>query len=162
MSTMIYKGIEGTCEVSVDDGVLFGKLILKGDLITYEAKTPAGLKREFRAAVDDYLEHCKAKGRDPDRPFKGVFNIRVAPEEHEWAVRCAKAQRKTLNAFVRKAIKAHCALHEGRAIISQVASAQEAVRTTAVHQAPRTAAPSSRTIIGIDRSTARVKMELAQ
>jgi len=154
---MIYKSIEGTCEVSVDDGVLFGKLILKGDLITYEAKTPAGLKREFRAAVDDYLEHCKAKNREPDRPFKGLFNIRIAPEEHEWAVRCAKAQRKTLNAFVRKAIKAHCALHEGTALINQAAGRWDA---SLGQNAPRPSMPGSRTIIGTDLAAA-VKMELA-
>lgn len=158
MSTMIYKGIEGTCEVSIDDGLLFGKLILKGDLITYEAKSPAGLKREFRAAVDDYLEHCKAKGREPDRPFKGVFNIRVAPEEHEWAVRCAKAQRKTLNAFVRKAIKAHCAFHEGAAFINQAAGR---VDMPVVQPAPRTSTPRSRTFIVTDHTASPVKMELA-
>ncbi len=161
MSTMIYKGIEGTCEVSVDDGVLFGKLILKGDLITYEAKTTAGLKREFRAAVDDYLDHCKAKDREPDRPFKGVFNIRVAPEEHEWAVRCAKTQRKTLNAFVRKAIKAHCAFHEGTTFINQAASAQDPVRIENAQQGPRSPAPHSRTIIVTDHTSAPVRMELA-
>ncbi len=159
MSTMIYKGIEGTCEVSIDDGVLFGKLILKGDLVTYEATTPAGLKREFRAAVDDYLEHCKAKNREPDRPFKGLFNIRISPEEHEWAVRCAKAQRKTLNAFVRKAVKAHCASHEGTVFINQAAGRQDA--GAPLMHAPRTGMRAGSTVIYVDHAKSAVQVELA-
>lgn len=144
MPTMTYKGIEGTCEVSVEDGVLHGKLILKGDVVTYEAKTPAGLHRQFRAAVDDYLAHCAERNREPDRPFKGLFNIRISPEEHENATKCAKAQRKSLNAFVRSAIRLHCDRHEAEEVRAHADAILSVYSRT-------NAAPATRTPVAVGK-----------
>lgn len=41
----------------------------KGNLVTYEAQTTEGLKKEFELAVDDYLLHCQEVGKAPDKTF---------------------------------------------------------------------------------------------
>jgi len=33
--------------------------------------------------VEDYLETCKALGREPQKVYKGVFNVRIEPELHK-------------------------------------------------------------------------------
>lgn len=60
MDTLKYKGFIGSIEVN-DDLSLHGKLIGIGDsaLVTYEGMTGRELEEDFRAAVDDYIEHCK-------------------------------------------------------------------------------------------------------
>lgn len=50
-----FKGYQGTVEVSIDDGVLFGKIANINDLVTYEADTVAGLRKAFEEAVADYI-----------------------------------------------------------------------------------------------------------
>lgn len=64
-----YKGYQGTIE-SNGNGGLYGKVDYIRDLITYEARNLAALKKEFIISVDDYLAHCEEVGKTPDKPFK--------------------------------------------------------------------------------------------
>lgn len=91
MDTMSYKGFEGTAQLDMSRNLCYGKLLFINDLVTYEAESPAALQKEFEAAVDDYLETCATVGKEPQRPFKGLFNVRVTPELHrDAALRAAK------------------------------------------------------------------------
>lgn len=103
MSMMKYKGYLGTVEYSPEDHCLYGKLAYIRDLINYEATTVADLEAQFRQAVDDYLVSCEARGKKPDMPCKGTFNIRTGPELHRAAVIASQGQ--SLNAFVCEAIR---------------------------------------------------------
>ena len=72
-NAMEYKGYYGTVEYSSADDVLFGKVIGINSLISYEGTSIAELRDDFEAAVDDYLEACKANGIDPSSvPILGV------------------------------------------------------------------------------------------
>lgn len=68
MTTLEYKGYQGSAEVDAETDVLVGKILFITDLVTYEAKTVQSLRKEFQAAVDDYLETCLQLGRDPQQP----------------------------------------------------------------------------------------------
>ncbi len=103
MSLLTYKGYVGTVEYSAEDHCLFGKLAYIRDLISYEATTVKALEKAFREAVDDYLQCCKQQKREPNVPFKGTFNVRIAPELHRLAA--IAAGEESLNAFVSKAIQ---------------------------------------------------------
>lgn len=103
-SVMSHLGYQGTVEVSIEDDVLHGKILHINDLVTYEADTPADLKAEFIAAVEDYLEFCKSKGLSPDKPFSGVFQVRVGPELHKGVVQRATREGKSINEIVREAL----------------------------------------------------------
>ena len=61
-----YKGYIGTIEFSEEDGVFFGKVMGNRALISYEGKTEKELLDDFRGAVDDYLQICKAEGVEPE------------------------------------------------------------------------------------------------
>lgn len=63
---MQYKGFCGSADVSLEDGVLYGKIEYINDLVTYEAVTISELKTAFHAAVDDYLETCEMIGKVPE------------------------------------------------------------------------------------------------
>jgi predicted HicB family RNase H-like nuclease len=105
MEMLEYKGYLGSVEVSVEDGVLHGKLLFVNDLVTYQATDVPGLQREFEAAVDDYLETCAAVGKPPEQTFSGVFNVRIGPELHRKAAIKAAREGLKLNALVAAAVE---------------------------------------------------------
>lgn len=103
-SILEYKGYSGSVETSVTDECLYGKILFINDTITYEADTMAGLKTEFMAAVNDYIETCQEIGKEPQKPFKGSFNVRISPELHRSAALEAYKQGISLNELTFKAI----------------------------------------------------------
>ena len=104
-----YKGYYTKVEYSAEDGVLFGKIEGIKDLVNFECENAADAEKEFHRAVDDYLAFCADLGQDPDKPYKGVFNVRISPELHRRAAMAADKSGVTLNAFVAKAIESSCA-----------------------------------------------------
>ena len=70
------------------------------------AESPADLQKEFESAVDDYLETCVALGKEAQRPFRGLFNVRVTPELHRCASLRAAADGVSLNDVVVRALDA--------------------------------------------------------
>lgn len=97
MDILKYKDYEGTAELDMSRKVCRGKILFIDDLVTYESPTPLGLQKEFEAAVDDYLETCLNLGREPQKPLKGQFNVRVPPALHKAASLRALADNVTLN-----------------------------------------------------------------
>lgn len=104
-NTMEYKGYVGSVEFSEEDGLFFGKVMGIRALISYEGETAGELVSDFHGAVDDYLAMCAETEMEPERAYKGSFNIRISPELHKQAVVKALAQNITLNSFVEYAIR---------------------------------------------------------
>lgn len=116
MDTLSYKGFEGTTEVDVSGKTLRGKILFIGDLITYKADTVAELQNEFEASVDDYIETCAMVGKEPQKPCKGLFNVRVPAALHREAVLRALADGVTLNDVVVKSMDAY--LHASTQLVT--------------------------------------------
>ena len=104
-STMEYKDYVGSVEFSEEDGLFYGKVMGIRALISYEGTTARELIDNFHGAVEDYLSLCKAEGREPERAYKGSFNVRISPELHKQAVIYAIAHGVTLNSVVESALR---------------------------------------------------------
>lgn len=100
-----YKGYYAKPLYSIEDKVIYGKLLGIGDLITFESEDASTVEMEFQDAVDDYLAFCKDIKKEPEKAYKGSFNIRVKPEIHKNAVITAAAQDITLNELVEAAME---------------------------------------------------------
>jgi len=106
MSNMLgYKGYCGTVEYSAADNILHGKVLGIKGLISYEGNSLQSLKEDFEGAIDDYLESCAVDGTEPQKPYKGSFNVRVSPELHRSLAMYSHAHGQTLNSTVEEAIK---------------------------------------------------------
>jgi len=99
-----YKDFYGSVEYSAADECFFGKIIGTTDLVTFEGNSVNNLKKAFADAVEDYLILCKEAGKEPQKVFKGSFNIRISPELHKTAAAIANREGISLNAFVERAI----------------------------------------------------------
>lgn len=73
-------------------------------MVNFESTDISTVEEEFHAAVDDYLEFCKEVGKEPDKEYKGTFNIRISPDLHKRLAIVAMQNGDTLNATVEKAI----------------------------------------------------------
>ena len=105
MSNLLsYKNYNGTVEYSSDDNCLFGKVLGIKSLISYEGNSLNELKEDFENAIDEYLEDCEEIGVSPELPYKGVFNVRIAPELHRCIAQYAIKNGKSLNSAVEEAI----------------------------------------------------------
>ena len=71
----------------------------------FEGKSVKELEKDFHEAVDDYLGGCRKKGRTPQKPAKGSFNVRIGSELHLKALMEASKKGVSLNSFVKKAIE---------------------------------------------------------
>ena len=62
-------------------------------------------KEDFHGAVDDYLENCKAEGKEPEVAFKGSFNIRLSPELHKRIYIYAAEHQMSMNRYIEETLE---------------------------------------------------------
>jgi predicted HicB family RNase H-like nuclease len=105
MKQLSYKGYTGSIEYSKDEDLFFGKVLGIQSLISFEGKTGKALEKDFKEAIDDYLETCKVNGLPPEKAFKGNFNVRISPQLHYKAAILAKEENISLNNFVADSIR---------------------------------------------------------
>ena len=105
MKNLDYKGYTGSIEYSKEDDLLYGKALGIQGLISYEGATGYELEADFIEAIDNYLAECKLGGVDPEKPFKGSFNVRISPKLHQKAALLAMSENKSLNNFVAESIR---------------------------------------------------------
>ena len=104
MSKLSYKGYYTNIQYNEKDQVLFGKIEGIMDLVNFESDSAKEIEKEFHDAVDDYLEFCAQTGKQPEKPFKGSFNVRIAPELHKELFIASQKESTSLNSLVEKAI----------------------------------------------------------
>ncbi|NLD11413.1 MAG: toxin-antitoxin system HicB family antitoxin [Clostridiales bacterium] len=100
-----YKNYIGTVNLSMEDRVFYGTVHGLKDLVTFEGETFEELESSFRDAVDDYLVVCEELGKEPDKAYKGQFNVRISPELHRQITMKGISEGMNLNQAVEQAIK---------------------------------------------------------
>jgi predicted HicB family RNase H-like nuclease len=98
-NAMTYKGYAGTVAYSEEDTCLFGRIAGIRDIISYEGESVAEIRTTFEEAVDDYLEHCAATGKEPNKPYSGKFVLRLDPAIHARIAAKALMHGKSLNQY---------------------------------------------------------------
>ena len=97
---MEYRGYIGKVEYDEDAEVFHGEVINLRDVITYEGKTVEELKKAFTASVDDYLDFCRERDEEAEKPFSGKFLVRIDPMLHKRIHVRSKLENKSLNSWV--------------------------------------------------------------
>ena len=100
-----YKGYFTLVQYSFEDQVLYGKIEGITDLVTFECKTADEVEAAFQEAVDDYLLFCEDIGQEPNKTYKGTFNVRIPPALHRAADMERIKQGISLNQLITKAIE---------------------------------------------------------
>jgi len=99
-----HRGYVGSVEFNADDKVFFGKILGIKDLVTFEGESVSELEQSFHDMIEDYLQTCKKLKKEPEKTYKGSFNIRISSEMHKQAAIIASRKNISLNNFIKFAL----------------------------------------------------------
>lgn len=106
MNSMLeYKGYHASIEYDAEDEIFVGEVFGIADSLNFHGTSIEELKKMFEQSIENYLEFCAKIGKEPDKEFKGSFNVRLTPELHKRAALAATARKMTLNQYVMRAIE---------------------------------------------------------
>ena len=97
---LTYKGYTGRAEYDDESALLHGEVLDLRDVVTFQAKGVDELEAAFRDSIDDYLDFCKDRGEEPDKPFSGRLMLRLPPELHRKVYVSAQHEGKSLNQWI--------------------------------------------------------------
>ena len=81
------------------------------DVITFQGRSIDELKQALADSVEDYLEFCVPKGKIPEKPYSGRFNVRITPEVHQPIALEAARDGISINSWVARALSAATKQH---------------------------------------------------
>lgn len=102
-----YKTYHTVIEFDSETSTLRGKIEGINDYVDFSSTDANTIEEEFHKAVDDYLEFCESVGKEPEKEYKGTFNVRIQPLLHKKLVVFATKNGETLNSVVGKAIESY-------------------------------------------------------
>ncbi len=95
-----YKGYTGNVNFSADDKVFHGRVLGITDIISFEGTSVKELEKDFKGAIDDYIDLCHKTKKEPEKPFSGKFVLRIPSDLHCNIALEAKKQNKSINKWV--------------------------------------------------------------
>lgn len=102
---MKYKGYWAEIRYSDEDECFCGKIEgLKNDLIMFEGETVKDLKKDFKEAIDSYLQTCKETNTKPEKQCKGSLNVRLGVELHNKAKIKSIEKNISINELIKDAV----------------------------------------------------------
>ena len=102
MKNLQYKDYIGSIEYSEEDNLLYGKVQQIKGLISYEGIDILELKANFIESIDEYFEECELNEVEPEKPFKGVFQVRTSSSLHRKLFEISQEEETSLNEVVNK------------------------------------------------------------
>jgi len=97
---MKYKGYYGVVHYDDEAKIFHGEVINTKTVITFQGTTVSEIETSFQDSIDDYLDWCRERNKEPEKPFSGKFVLRLSPELHRRLNIKAKADKKSLNTFI--------------------------------------------------------------
>ncbi len=102
---MEYKGYHAAVKYDHEARTFHGEVVDTRDVIFFEGTSVEQINEEFKFSIDDYLAMCLERGQEPDKPFSGNIPLRIAPGTHRAATAAARADGKSLNAWLAETIE---------------------------------------------------------
>jgi predicted HicB family RNase H-like nuclease len=97
---MTYKGYYGVVQYDDEAKIFHGDVINTRTVITFQGTTVDEIETAFRDSVDDYLDWCKERNKEPEKPFSGKFVLRLSPDLHRKLNLKARMNNTSLNSFI--------------------------------------------------------------
>ena len=95
-----YRGFVGHAEYDESASVFHGEVLDTRDVITFEGTIVQELEKAFRESVDDYIEFCRERAEEPDKPFSGRLMVSLSPDLHRQLFIEAKQRGTSLNQLI--------------------------------------------------------------
>ena len=103
---MKYKSFQGTVIYDGEAKIFHGEVAGLKDVVTFQGRTVDELDQAFKDSVDDYLDWCEERGKEPEKPYSGKFNLRMPPELYVKVVAHAAQEGLSINSYILKRLSA--------------------------------------------------------
>jgi predicted RNase H-like HicB family nuclease len=91
MELLEYKGYKAEYFWDDESNIFFGNVSNIRDVITFQGYTESDFKQAFRDSIDDYLNFCKERGEEPEKPnnvkIGGLHGFIISEDEYESKVK---------------------------------------------------------------------------
>ena len=103
---MKYKGYWAEIKYSDEDECFWGEIEgLKKDLILFEGNSVKELKKDFKDAINHYLQVCRETNTEPEKQCKGSLNVRLGVELHNKAKMKSIEKKISINELIKEAVQ---------------------------------------------------------
>lgn len=100
-----YKGYIGMASVDTEENILYGEVVNTRDVITFQGTCVEELKQAFIDSIEDYLDFCRERGEEPEKPFSGKLILRMPPKTHQKVYLKARQAGISLNEWINRAVE---------------------------------------------------------
>ena len=107
-----YKGYFGHVIYDDEAKIFHGDIINTKTVITFQGESVEEIEASFKDSIEDYLDWCKERNKDPEKPFSGKFVLRISPELHREVSLNAKNNNTSINSFITEALKKEITTHQ--------------------------------------------------
>jgi predicted HicB family RNase H-like nuclease len=96
---MTHDGYVATIELDEAAGLFHGEVVNTRDVLTFQGRTFDELKTAFADTITDYVEWCRERGKEPERPFSGFHAAAFAGTASSH--RCRRRQERQERQYLR-------------------------------------------------------------
>lgn len=95
-----YKGYSNHVEYDDEAKLFHGEVLDTRDVITVQGRSVDEIELSFRDSIEDYLDFCRERGEEPEKPFSGKLVLRMSPELHHKVSIKASKSGKSVNKWI--------------------------------------------------------------
>jgi predicted HicB family RNase H-like nuclease len=71
-------------------------------VLTVQGKTVDAIEQSFKDTIDDSLDWCQKRGKEPEKAHSGKFNLRMPPDLYVKVVAHAAQEGLSINSYILK------------------------------------------------------------
>lgn len=101
-----YKGYSGFVVYDDEAHIFHGEVVGLKAVITFQGTTVDEIEQAFKDSVDDYLDWCKERNKEPEKAYSGKFNLRMPPELYAKIAVEAAQQKMSINSYIVRKLSA--------------------------------------------------------
>lgn len=103
---MKYKGYTGYVVYDDEAHIFHGEVVGLKAVITFQGTSVDEIEQAFKDSIDDYIEWCKERGKEPEKAYSGKFNLRLPQELYIKVAAQAAQEGLSINAYILKRLDA--------------------------------------------------------
>lgn len=112
MSATIRHGdFVAVVEYDPEEKLFYGRVVNTRDVIDFWANRADEVEKEFATSVETYLEVCRERGIEPEKPYSGKFLARLGEDLHRKVATAAALSGKSMNEWVAEVLEKEAGKH---------------------------------------------------
>jgi predicted HicB family RNase H-like nuclease len=101
-----YKGYIGYVIYDDQARIFHGEVAGLKAVITFQGITVDEIEQAFKDSIDDYIDWCQERGKEPEKSNSGKFNLRMPPDLYVKVVAHAAQEGLSINSYIVKRLSA--------------------------------------------------------